>query len=499
MPSEAHQPLHRRTFWVLWWLHALVRLALAFSVPWFVDEGFYRMEARHLDMAYADVPGMTAWLIHAGTWLSDELWAVRLPFVLLGCAIPWLVVRITQACGFAEHRYVAGLLALLLPLNVPIGVLALPDAPMTVAVLLCVWGMVNLEFTSRVSFNSLFLIAFGLLLGGFSHYRFGLFLAIGALAFLSLPSLRSKLKNPWVLAALLSGLIPWLVLLAWNQSHQAGGFAFQFAERHPWSFSWQGLLFPLIQCLLLTPVLFVWWWQSAFRVTSPASVWRSAVWFWLALWLAAFFVDRERLSMHWPHPAYLVGLAWVAADWANFGKKWRGLGLGVLALGCVLMFVMFASIGSEKGRNYLNESVTYPENFMQIQDVNDWLKPHRQAHPQATWVADQFKVMVWLDAEHPNWRVHSFTSDMNVRHGRDTQLALWGRALSPDDSLFTKRDAFWVVDENAIKPSKLQARLDAVLAHHPEAKLLERKAFDGGLRMMRLYWLPTKAPVQGNE
>lgn len=498
MPSNDSKAMHQRTFWLLWCLHSLACLALAIHVPWFVDEGFYRMEARHLDMAYADVPGMTAWLIYWGTGLSDALWAVRLPFVLLGCAIPWLVVRITQASGWAEHRYVAGVLAVLLPLHVPVGFLALPDAPMTVAVLLCAWGMIDLEKASRVNFKSLFLLSFGLLAGGFSHYRFGLFLAMGGLVFVSVPSLRNKLKNGWVLIALLVGLVPWVLLVLWNQSHQAGGFAFQFADRHPWSFSWQGLLFPVIQCVLLTPVLFVWWWKAAFTVVSPKSLWRSAVWFWLALWLAAFFVDRERLSMHWPHPAYLIGLAWVAAAWGGWSKQYRRWGMGVLALGCALMFVVLASTGSEKGRFKLDKSVAYPENFMSIQELSHWLEPHQQAHPNAMWVADQFKVMAWLDAQHPAWQVHSFTSEMNVRHGRGTQLAIWSRLLAPNDHALGRRDAFWVVDENAIKPSQLQARLDAVLAHHPQAVLLERRNFDGGLRVMRLYWLPAKQH-QGRE
>lgn len=203
--------------------------------------------------------------------------------------------------------------------------------------------------------------------------------------------------------------------------------------------------------------------------------------------------------MHWPHPAYLIGLAWVAAGWAAFNKQWRRFGVSVLAAGCVLVFAVLLLTGPEKGREYLNKSLAYPENFMHIQDVHEWLEPHQQAHPEAIWVADQFKVMTWLDAAQPSWRVRSFSSEMNVRHGRETQLALWGRSLSPNDDLLTQHHAFWVLDENAIKPSQLQARMDAVLAHHPKAVLLERKAFDGGLRMMRLYWLPAKEPAQGNK
>ena len=85
----------RVNFLVLWASLSIVKFLLAWRLPLFVDEAFYVWESRHLAWAYSDLPGLTAWLIRAGTTLGGQAeLAVRLPFLLIGASLPWWVVRL---------------------------------------------------------------------------------------------------------------------------------------------------------------------------------------------------------------------------------------------------------------------------------------------------------------------------------------------------------------------------------------------------------------------
>ena len=90
----------KRWFIALWVALLASKLALAARLPLFVDEAFYWQEGRHLAWAYSDLPGLTAWLARIGDMLravvpGDGALALRLPFLAIAAAIPWLVVRMT--------------------------------------------------------------------------------------------------------------------------------------------------------------------------------------------------------------------------------------------------------------------------------------------------------------------------------------------------------------------------------------------------------------------
>ena len=130
----------RRGFWTLWGAVLLLKLAIAWRLPLFVDEAFYWLEGQHPAAAYSDLPGLTAWLTRLGTWLggSDSTLALRSPFLLIGALVPLLTVRITAREFGALAGWQAGCFALLLPLSGTLGLMALPDAAMALATLLCI-------------------------------------------------------------------------------------------------------------------------------------------------------------------------------------------------------------------------------------------------------------------------------------------------------------------------------------------------------------------------
>src|SRR5690606_32806237 len=118
----------RRWFIGLWTGLFAIKLLLAARLPLFVDEAFYWQEGMHLAWAYSDLPGLAAWLARLGVTLGGEhVLALRLPGLLLAAWLPWLVARIAARESGPAHGWMAGIVALLLPLAGSLGLLALPD------------------------------------------------------------------------------------------------------------------------------------------------------------------------------------------------------------------------------------------------------------------------------------------------------------------------------------------------------------------------------------
>src|SRR5690606_24033980 len=159
---------------------------------------------QHLAPAYSDLPGLTAWLARLGVTLggNTEL-GLRLPFLLIAASVPWLMVRITAREYGPTYGWQAGSFALLLPLSGTLGLLALPDAAMALATLLCIDSGARL--LRQVSAAASLELALGLAIGALSHYRFIAVIGVGLLALLLLTDGRKALRDARVWTAIAIG------------------------------------------------------------------------------------------------------------------------------------------------------------------------------------------------------------------------------------------------------------------------------------------------------
>jgi hypothetical protein len=247
--------LNLRGLFVAGWSGLLLaKLLLAWRLPLFVDEAFYAWESRHPDWAYSEIPALTPWLARVGLELGGmHALALRLPFLLLGSALPWLVARIARRWFGDEAGWRAGLLAMLMPLSALLGVMALPDVPLVLASLLCLDAIAALrERPGPAAFAEL---ACALALGALSHYRFAMVLFAGLCGLLLDPRARRLLRSPGLWLALALGALAWAPLLLWNFAHGSAGLRFQLVERNPWSFHADGIAWLAIQFLIVTPSL----------------------------------------------------------------------------------------------------------------------------------------------------------------------------------------------------------------------------------------------------
>ncbi len=423
------------TFLSLWALVSAFKVLLASQLPLFVDEAFYWQEGQHLAAAYSDLPGLTAWLTRLGVELAGEhRLGVRLPFLLLGALLPWLVARIAGRWFGARIGWQAGCLALLMPLSATVGILAVPDVPMAIAALLCLDAGARL--LRNVDAAGALLLALGLSIGALSHYRFIGVIGVGFLVLVVLPEGRRVLRDPRVWIALAIGIMAWLPLMAWNLDNQDAGLKFQIIERHPWAFSSEGLRFLLIQPLLVTPALFV-----AMVVVCLGAVrraeggFRHVQWRYFALvggvstlliFLLGFFTDVERISFHWPLPGYLALLVCVPTLLASWPKLWRRVVWVAAAMGLVLAMGYYLVVSMPSLRQEMAGSKYYPRNFAGWSTLADAVRDELEEMPDGTTVlAGNFKVGAELGFRLGDPSIRVLPHALNDRHGRTAQLALW--------------------------------------------------------------------------
>ncbi len=423
----------RGTFIALWATVCALKFAVATRLPLFVDEAFYWQEGRHLASAYSDLPGLTAWLARLGTLIGgDNALSLRLPFLLIGALLPWLVMRIARRWFGAIVGWQAGSLAVLMPLSGALGVLALPDVPLTLATLLCLHAGARL--LRSVGPGPAFQLGVGLAIGALSHYRFVGVIGAGALAMLWLPQGRRMLADPRVLVALLAGALAWTPLLLWNVENAEAGLRFQLVDRHPWQLHPGGFLFPLVQAVVVTPLLLATMLLALRRTIGREGELR-VQWRFLGLFAAlaaggifllGFVTDSERVSFHWPLPAWLALLPASAMLLNTWRRGWRRAVWATAALGLFAVFAALFVVATPELRAGLAGSKHYPRNFAGWQPLADAVDTALAGMPADTvLVADNFKVGAELGFLRRDPDIAVLDHPLNHAHGRAPQLALW--------------------------------------------------------------------------
>lgn len=426
----------RAIFLSLWVIVTAIKAFVAWRLPLFVDEAFYWQEGQHLAAAYSDLPGLTAWLTRLGVEIGGgHRLGLRLPFLLLGALLPWMVARISARWFGGRIGWLAGSLTLLMPLSATLGILAVPDVPMAFASVLCLGA--GAKLLRDVDAGGALLLAAGLLVGALSHYRFIGVIGFGFIALLLLPEGRRMLRDARVWMALTVGIVAWLPLLAWNLGNQDAGLRFQLVERHPWSFQATGLWFLVIQPLLVTPLLCLAMWQvgvAGFRPNHGDTYrvqWRYFALVGgvstLAIFLFGFFTDVERISFHWPLPGYFALLVAAPVVLSRWPRHWRRITWGLTSVGLLLALAYYVMAATPSLREELAGNKFYPRNFAGWRPLAVAVREELVDMPADTKVlAGNFKIGAELGFRLGDASIEVLPHALNDKHGRTAQLALWG-------------------------------------------------------------------------
>jgi len=353
---------------------------------------------------------------------------------LLGAMLPLWLWQIARRESDTRAAAWAGIGWLLLPLGGSLGVMALPDVPLTCAALAMLAGLLRVARDER---GGAWLLGGGLALAWLSHYRAAMLLPGGVGLLLCEPAVRGWWKRRGLWLALVAGTLGLLPLLLFNRSHEWSGLSFQLVERHPWKFHADGLAQPLEQALVVTPLfyaLLLWalWrsWRTR-RESLPAAV---LAWAGLSVVVGYFvfglFGDDLRFRVHWPMPAYLAALIALARLLAKGqgSRRFVVAAYALAAVGCLAAHGYLAAAAQPALAQPLAAYKMFPYNFVGWNEVAARTREWLAREPAAVLVGDNFLLAAELDFQLDAARpVYSLDHPRNVKHGRAPQLALWQR------------------------------------------------------------------------
>ena len=421
-------------FYLLWSPMLLLKLLLAWQLQLFGDEAFYAWEAAKPAWAYSDLPGMTAWLIRLGIEVGAyHPLSVRLAFVLIGALLPFFIVRVARHFSSETQAWQAGVLSCCLPLLLPMGFLALPEAPLCLAALLCLDAALSLlKKTSGIACVQL---ALGLAIGANTHYRFVIILLAGALGFMLAGGWRHY-RDPKLLFVIFIGACAWLPLFLYNQQNDFAGWQFQFHERNPWQFSSRGLLHVPIQAIVTTPILYaalLWclWhvFQSWRHGEKKMGLILAAAGLPIVLFASlAFFADQVRTSFHWPLQAYLPLIAVLPFFLTEKFPQWHKKIIGFIAfsgiLGVLIASSYFLMAIVPSFTSALVGKKSYPDNFVGWNEVS--IATKSLLKKDEVLVADNFMLAAQLQFSFAGTeKIYVLEHPLNQKHGRARQLQAW--------------------------------------------------------------------------
>ena len=420
--------------YLLWSLILLLKLLLAWQLQLFGDEAFYAWEAARPAWAYSDLPGMTAWLIRLGIEVGGyHPLSVRSAFVLMGALLPFFIVRIARNFSSETQAWQAGMLSCCLPLLLPMGFLALPEAPLCLAALLCLEAALSL--LKKISAVACVQLALGLAIGASTHYRFIVILLAGALGFMVAGGWRHY-RDPKLLLAIFMGACAWLPLFLYNEQNDFAGWQFQFHERNPWQFSSRGLLHVPLQAIVTTPIFYaalLWCLWHVFRSWRQGEKKMGLIFFAAGLPLIlfaglAFFADQVRTSFHWPLQAYLPLITvlpfFLEEKFPQWHKKILGLTVFSAILGVMITFGYFLTAIVPSLTTALVGKKSYPDNFVGWNEVSMATKSFLKK--DEVLVADNFMLAAQLQFSFAgNEKIYVLDHPLNKKHGRARQLKDW--------------------------------------------------------------------------
>lgn len=483
----------RGVFLILFAVTLAIRLVIACTLSPFGDEAFYWQESLAPAWGYSDLPPLTAWLIGVSEAVFGHgLLPMRLPFLVIGAMVPFQVRAIARRGGDEAAAWQAATLALCLPLVGSLGVLALPDVPLTFAILLATQGL--LRALDEGHLRDWSVLGVGLAIAWMTHYRAAMPMLGGLVFLLATPRGRAQWRRAglwWAMAIASLGLVP---LVIYNVQARGAGVAFQLVERNPWAFHADALVQPLEQAVACTPLAYVvllgiLWQAWRRRDTPPFDVIGSiAGTFIVGYFVLGLFADDLRFRAHWPLPGYLLlCAAWPGMRLSSGWRRLTGAGFALAFVGLLGGFAWLGLAASTDGARWLADRKAFPANFTGWRESAAMVRDELTRDSGVRLVADNFMLAAELRFALGSPReVYSLDSPLNTKHGRAPQLAAWrldeaGLRVHAGDRLLL------AVDETALRDRDTRDWLGSVCARVNVGRPLSRVDLFDGRRRIALY------------
>lgn len=501
----------RAAFVTTFVLLLFIKLVIAATLAPFGDEAFYWQESRHLAWGYSDLPPLTAWLICLGEALAGHgVLGMRWPSLLIGSSLPWLVVALARRLfGASVAAWQSGLWCLALPLAGSLGVLALPDVPLTVAIMLALLFLVRAMDENR--WRDWLLLGVALALGWLTHYRAAMPMLAGLLLLTLTPRGRRQWRRGGLWLALGVASLGLLPLLVTNWRQHGAGLAFQLVQRNPWHFHADALVQPLEQALACTPLLYgmlLWVAWHCWRRRREGGPWDVLAWtsltFLVVYFGAGLFADDLRFRAHWPLPGYLPLLAALPMLLRPLVRRrgWRWfarMAFGLAMLGQLSGLAYLGMAARPGAARVLAGTKAFPWNFVGWRESAAAATALLRTQPADTvLVADNFMLAAELDFQlDGRVTVYALDSPRNAFHGRAPQLAIWHRDGSALRARHGGAPMLLAVSEDALRVHDRMDWLGGLCSRIDHPQPLRRLDLFDGRKRVAFYAgrVPVQAPL----
>ena len=474
---------------VIFGLVVVLQVCLLWQLQLFGDEAFYWLEGQHLSWSYSELPGWTAWMTRLGTELfGQHYFAVRSISYLAYLSIFVVIFLIHKKYQQAHNNlHWHALLFLALPIMALVAIMALPDVWMLVFVS---WLSYLLFYAVEKQNNSKTVwIGIGLLLACAInvHVRMWIWLFFSGLAFLVIFWSNPRVLRPAVLISLPIAILGFVPILVFNFQHDFPLFAFQFGRRHPWQFQIQNISFILAQFMVISPLVFVFWFRNVIKIkaywaNNQVIAWLllSAFSHWLFYAIMVLFADGLRTTVHWLLISYLpvIVISGLMVVKINQAFKWTAY-TGVFMTLLLLALLFKQSEGSNVQARILDNSLGWrvlAENVREIQ----------QQYQVDAVLADYFMTAAELSFElrKPN-KVMVLSHKKNIKHGRQTQLKIMGMLLS--NSRDFKDTALLIVEDSTLKLQEKGQYYQLLCNQFSQMELLRSVNVDNSNKLFHIF------------
>jgi hypothetical protein len=422
---------------------------------------------------------------------------MRWPFLLLGSAVPWLVAAFARHAFDERAGWQGGLLCLALPLAGSLGVLALPDVPLTFGIMLALFALLRAMEHDR--WRDWLWLGIGLAICWLTHYRAAMPMLAGLLLFAFTPRGREQWRHKGFWLAMLVAALGLIPLLVSNWQQHGAGVAFQLIERNPWRFHADALVQPLEQALACTPLLYVlllWTAWRSWRRREEGGPWDliaiSSLTFLLIYFGLGLFADDLRFRAHWALPGYLPLLAALPVllrPYANRrgGRVFLMVAFALAALGQVGGMAYLGMAAHPDGARALAGLKIFPSRFVGWRESGDAARAWLIKQP-GVLVADNFMLAAELDFQlDGRVQIYALDNPLNVKHGRAPQLAIWQNNEAALRKAHAGEPMLLVVDELALRVHERADWLESLCHRVDGPVLLQRLDMFDGRRRVAFY------------
>jgi len=287
-----------------------LKLILSAWFPITGDEAYFTLWGLYPDYGYYDHPPMLGWWLAAQMQVSDALWWLRLPSVLVTTGIGWAIYQLFRRQDEQIAGWVASLY-LLAPINLLTFVIA-NDIPLLFWAFLSVLAFYRAQDTDDLRWYLLSGILLGLaFLSKFFAGVLGIAYAVYILAFVR------RGVRPWLgIALVFVGAMPGIAInLFWNYQNCWNNYLFNLFNRtRENGFSLSNLgLYALILVYAVTPPILVYLAQSRSALKRALYEKRGTfiALFLIGMGLFLLVAARQPFGLHWLlafYPLLFMGL-----------------------------------------------------------------------------------------------------------------------------------------------------------------------------------------------